>query len=112
MTVYGGEDKLKAVFEKGFAGSGQLNLMLLVLLREAGIAADPVLTSTRSHGKMYEDYPLLDQFNHLLIMAEVDGKSMILEATDPLRPMGCPDMETLNKRGWNTEKGWVDIEAP
>ncbi|MEO1257563.1 MAG: DUF3857 domain-containing protein [Bacteroidota bacterium] len=111
-SIYGGEDKLKAVFEKGVASSGQLNLMLLVLLRAAGIAAEPVLTSTRTHGKMYEDYPLLDQFNHLLIFAEVDGKPLILDATDPLRPIGYPDVEALNKRGWNIEKGWIDIEAP
>ena len=111
-AIFAGVDKIKNQFEKGSGNSAQINLMLLVLLREAGIEAGPVLTSTRSHGRMFEAYPLLDQFNHLLIQAEIDGKPILMDATDPLRPMGYPDVEALNGRGWHVEKGWVDIQPP
>lgn len=111
-SIYGGAEKIKELFEKGSGNSAQVNLMLLVLLREAGLAAGPVLTSTRSHGKMYEDYPILDQFDHLLILAEIDGEPVFLDATEPLRPMGYPDVAALNSRGWHLENGWIDINAP
>ncbi len=111
-SISGGAEKLKKLYEKGQGNSAQVNLMLLVLLREAGIEANPVLTSTRSHGKMYEESPIQDQFNHMLIYADIDGKPYFLDATNPLRPIGYPDGEALNSRGWHLEKGWMDIKAP
>ncbi len=51
-------EKLDDIFQAKSASSGELNLMLLVLLREAGVTAYPLITSTRTNGKMYEDYPL------------------------------------------------------
>lgn len=107
-----GADKLKTVVTRGTGSSGQINLILLVLLREAGIEANPVLTSTRSHGKMYEDSPLLDQFNHLIIAAEIKEQQMLIDATELLRPMGYPDVAALNGRGWHLEEGWINIKAP
>ncbi len=111
-SMYGGAEKLEDLFEKGSGNSAQINLMLLVLLQEAGIYAGPVLTSTRSHGKMFEDYPILDQFNHMLILASIDGKSYYLDATEPLRPIGFPDIEALNSRGWHIKRGWMNIKEP
>ncbi len=111
-SMYGGAEKIKDLFKKGSGNSAQVNLMLLVLLREVGIKAAPVLISTRSHGRMNEEYPIPNQFNHILVQADIDGKNYFLDATEPLRPIGYPDVEALNGRGWHLEKGWMDIKAP
>ncbi|MCU0348323.1 MAG: DUF3857 and transglutaminase domain-containing protein [Saprospiraceae bacterium] len=109
--------KLSEIFEQGTASSGELNIMLCVLLEAAGVKANPVLLSTRSHGKMYEQYPILDQFNHLIVLAELGGKPVYMDATNPLRPMGYPSVAALNGRGLRLdfeagEPTWVSIPAP
>ncbi|MBI1224959.1 MAG: DUF3857 domain-containing protein [Bacteroidetes bacterium] len=109
--------KLDEIFDTRKANSAELNLMLYVLLREADITAYPVLTSTRSHGRIYEDYPIIDQFNHLMLLAVVDGNSILLDATEPLRPPGYPSTQALNGRGLmlniaKDEPSWMNIAAP
>jgi hypothetical protein len=109
--------KLSEIFEQGKANSAELNMMLYVLLTEAGIKTSPVLVSTRGHGRMYEEYPILDQFNHLMLVAEVDGKQLLLDVTDPLRPPGYPSIPALNGRGLKLdfETGrptWMNVTPP
>lgn len=60
----------------------EINLFALGLLNAVGINATPVVLSTRSHGKIYTQYPLLDAFNYVAISAEVDGKTVLTDATD------------------------------
>lgn len=109
-------EKLKDIFPLGKGSSGEINLMLLTMLRSAGLEAYPIITSTRSHGKMYEDYPLTDQFNHTMVYATIDGETVIMDAIDPLMPMGYPSPMALNGRGVVIrDKGtpeWVDIVPP
>lgn len=109
-------EKLDDLFASKKANSAELNLMLLALLQEAGITAYPLITSTRGHGRMYEQYPLIDQFNHLLVVAELDGKRLLMDASDPLRPIGYPSVSALNGRGllldFEAEPTWIDIVPP
>ncbi len=115
-TMWTRLDKLDNIYASKKANSAELNLMLLALLKEAGITAYPVLTSTRSHGKMTEDYTIVDQFNYLLVLALPDGKRVLMDANDPLRPPGYPQTEALNNRGLMLKLGgtpnWMDIKAP
>ena len=55
------------------------------------------MTSTRSHGKMYEKFPIIDQFNHTMILANIDGKEMILDVPMKTRSMYLPTLEALSK---------------
>ncbi len=103
------------VYESAGGSSTDLNLLLLALLREAGLKAFPMLTSTRSHGKMYPLYPLFDQFNHTLVWVETGGKGQVLDLGDPLRPFGLPAVECLNGQGWVVDgenSRWVPIVPP
>lgn len=106
--------KLDKCYEERSGRSGELNLMLVLMLREAGIDAYPVMTSTRSHGRMLPVYPFLDQFNHTLAYVVVGEKGMFLDATSSLRPPGMLGTNHLNGRGFLVaEKGadWVNIPA-
>lgn len=109
--------KLDEIYAYKKANSCELNMMMYVLLREAGIPAYPILTSTRSHGLVYEQYPILDQFNHMMLLTDIDGNRMFLDVSDPLRPMGYPKVNALNGRGllfkFNEEEPtWIDITPP
>ncbi len=92
---------LNALFDKKTANSGEINLMLIACLNEAGFAAFPMLVSTRFHGKCNQNTPFLSQFNHLLCYVERSGtQSLMLDAGSIFRPMGLPRVEALNGEGW------------
>jgi hypothetical protein len=92
---------LNAIFEKKTANSGELNLMLIACLNEAGFSAFPMLISTRQHGKTNQNTPFLSQFNHLLCYLERSGTpALLLDAGLAHRPMGLPRVECLNGDGW------------
>jgi hypothetical protein len=103
---------LDDLFEKKSARSSEMNLLLTALLREAGVKAHPVLISTRDHGQAVPQYPIMDQFNHVLVLAEAGEKSMLLEAGNPFRPAGLVGVHSLNKEGWIVNPDnpqWIEI---
>lgn len=106
---------LNAAFKKKKANSGELNMMLLACLSEAGVKASPMLVSTRGHGKPMTVYPITDQFNHLTCYIERDGKPIVIDVGNIHRPVGLPRVPTLNTEGWILDKDnprWVPIPAP
>ncbi len=96
------------------ADAGEANLMLIGALRKIGIPAWPVLISTRSHGKVYREAPFLDQFNHVIVMAEVDGKQLFMDLSDEQYPPGYLPVRDLNYYGMLLDRDnprWVDLPA-
>jgi hypothetical protein len=91
---------LNASFEKKTANSGELNLMLIACLNEAGFKAYPMLVSTRQHGKPNQSTPFLSQFNHLLCYVENGATPLMLDAGSIHRTMGLPRVESLNGDAW------------
>ncbi len=93
--------------------SGEINLLLTGLLREAGLEANPVLLSTRSHEKVYKEFPIIDQFNHVIVHVETgNGGFLLLDAGSTLRPLGMIRLEALNGEGWFLKKKsskWIPI---
>jgi len=106
---------LNDVFLTKTGNSGEINLVYLALLRQAGITAHPVLLSTRSHGRMVKTYPIIDQFNHVIISAELDDENILLDVGADTKAMDYPQINSLNKSGWLLDPEtpqWIDIEPP
>ena len=103
---------LNDCFAQKTATGAELNLLLIALLREAGIEAHPALLSTRSHGKMTELYPLIRQFNHVIAFAILDGQPIVLDAGNRARPMGMLRVAALNGKAWLADPArpqWVTL---
>jgi hypothetical protein len=98
--------KLYDAFKTGKASAAELNLMLLALLNAHDIRAQPVLLSTRDHGRMQTQYPMMSQFNYVMALVSISGRTWLLDATDPLRPPGMPGINTLNKKAWVLNPDW------
>ena len=64
---YGTEGNLRKVYENRSGSGAEINLILLSLLREAGMEVSPVLLSTRDHGKTIKDLPLASIFNYMVV---------------------------------------------
>lgn len=103
------------IFKKRKGNSADLNLMLIALLREAGIDANPVILSTRENGKPFKDYPFLRQYNHTIAQVDLNGKTLLLDCGNINRPPGIIRTIALNDRGFLIKKKeykWIDIVPP
>lgn len=90
---------VKKAWDKKTGSSGDLNLLLLNLLQQAGIEAEPLLVSRRSHGKVYKEIPFADQFSTVFAYVALDGKNYVLDASNALGdPMLLP-ISILNTTG-------------
>lgn len=102
------------VYEAGKGDSGEMNMLLLALMKANGIDCHPVLISTRTHGKTTQIYPIVTQFNHFIVFALLDGKIKLLDALDPDLPVGYIHLNSLNFMGWEMQEEvdrWISIEA-
>ena len=85
----------KDCWNKKKGSTGDINIILLNLLRDAGIESYPLLASTRDHGRVMSAYPLLRQFNTLLIYAQIGDNAYILDASDKYNPAGLIPYDVL-----------------
>lgn len=102
-------------FDAAEGSSGEASLLLLALLRQAGIEAQPLLVPLRNGGSPIELYPILSQFDHVMVLATLDGKPTILDPGSIRRPMGLPRVSALNHRAFVADPDdprWVDVTVP
>ncbi len=104
---------LRSVLRKGKGNSADINMILITMLRSAGINADPVILSTRSNGSLKEFSAILQQFNYLVAGVTAGGKFYLVDATDPLRPFDQLPFDCLNNKGrliHRTDSRFVDLK--
>lgn len=76
--------KANEFYKKKAGNAAEINLFLLALMREADINADPMITSTRNHGKLSLLYPISRKFNYVLVYVNGSDFSFSTDATSPL----------------------------
>lgn len=89
---------LKKIWEEKKGNVADINLLLAVLCRHAGLEASPVILSTRSHGIAVDDYPLLTDYNYVIVRLRIDGDSYLLDASKPA--VGFGQLPGLCYNGW------------
>lgn len=90
-----------------------VNMILIIMLRDAGLKADPVILSTRSNGAINQYFAMMQQFNYLIASVTIKGKNYFVDATDPLSPYDLLPFECLNGQGRliSGEDSWfVDVK--
>jgi Domain of Unknown Function with PDB structure (DUF3857)/Domain of Unknown Function with PDB structure (DUF3858) len=106
------ESNLNEVFEKKSGNSADLNLAMIAILREKGLKANPVLISTRKHGAYIPGYPIVSQFNSVIVGLEDNGKILFYDATSPYNYANVINTEHSNYFGWVATKGnpnWIPV---
>ena len=92
-------DNIKKVWDARKGDAGEINLLLIGLLRELDFDANPVILSTRSHGRVDESFALIRKFNYVVAHVDVGGKDLLLDATDPGLKPGMLPRHCLNGTG-------------
>ncbi|MBC7606785.1 MAG: DUF3857 and transglutaminase domain-containing protein [Burkholderiales bacterium] len=87
-------DGVKKAYKDKIGNVAEINLMLIAMLRYAGINANPVLLSTRSHGIAL--FPNLTAFNYVIGAVETEGEPILLDATEKYSSPGVLPLRDLN----------------
>jgi hypothetical protein len=101
-------DGVKYAWEKKKGNSGEINLILVNLLKDAGLQAYPVLLSTRDNGRVNTTNADLDQFNTVMAYVKIDGKEYFLDGTDQQTPSHLIPKQIMYSEGLVISK--VDFE--
>ncbi|UOQ97149.1 DUF3857 domain-containing protein [Hymenobacter sp. 5317J-9] len=90
----------KIYLDQHRGNAADINLLLIAALRAAKLDANPVLLSTRDHGRVTESFPMASRFNYVVAhLALPDGRDLLLDATEPLLPAGMLPERCLNGAG-------------
>lgn len=111
---YSNGNSQRAVFQKKSGNTGDINLSLLGLLREAGIKCSPVLLSTRDNGA-HPGFPMLSKFNNVIVAAEVGNRRILMDATDEDNLQNLISYHDLSHQGLRVDLGtnsgeWISLE--
>jgi hypothetical protein len=102
----------KKVYEERTGSVADINLMLVAVLKEAGFNCEPVILSTRSHGRVQEIYPIMSKFNYVVAMIKIDTTSFLLDATSKYVLFNTLPERCLNGNGRVISKNnsrWIPL---
>ncbi|WP_179007727.1 DUF3857 domain-containing protein [Winogradskyella forsetii] len=101
------KEKVGSVFE--------INLLLENLLTNEGFKVFAILISTRGNGLATKIFPVLTDFNYLILKTTIDDKDYFLDATEPYLSFGEIPFRTLNQYGrlmdFDNGSYWEDINV-
>ncbi|REA62297.1 hypothetical protein DSL64_08485 [Dyadobacter luteus] len=95
----GSRDGAKKAYEYKKGSASDINLALVSLLRELDLDANPVVLSTRSHGRIIEEIPMLESFNYVIAHVKVGENEYLLDATSSYTRPGMLPEHVLNGKG-------------
>ncbi|MFD1096526.1 hypothetical protein [Salegentibacter chungangensis] len=105
---------LKDVIRDKAGNISGINILLHNLLKEEGFDVLAVLGSTRNNGFLTKLYPILSEFNYLMVQLKQDDKEYLLDATDKFLDFGIIPFKALNQhaRLMDFENGssWITLE--
>lgn len=90
------EDGIRKMLETKTGNAAEINLFLVMLLREAGIKADPLTISTVSHGLINIASPNVSNMNFVIAAIQTKDGFHLYDATSKQS-----SMDLLPPRDWN-----------
>ncbi len=104
---------LRDAYKSGAGNCADINLTLVMLLRELGLEAYPVLLSTRTNGMIHPSHPSVSSFNYVIAMVTDGQNTYLMDATEPLSEINMLPTRCLNNEGWivdENKSGWIDLQ--
>ena len=92
-------DGVKTAWNKKKGSTGEVNLILVNLLKSVGLEAYPMLACERHYGKVYEESPFIEQFNTVYAVVIINGKKFYLDANEKFTPAHITPYSILNTTG-------------
>jgi hypothetical protein len=97
-------DGVKSAWKDKKGTTGEINLILVNLLKDAGLKASPILVSTQDHGRVNTSDANWRQFNKVLAYVKLDGNVYVLDGTEKYTPSRLIPLEVMTTEGLVIEK--------
>ncbi|WP_323787805.1 DUF3857 domain-containing protein [Psychroserpens sp.] len=105
---------IKDLIKNKTGSVGDINTLLYLLLKEHDIEVKPLILSTRNNGLVTKIYPVLSDFNYLIVKADIDGQTYLLDGTEDYFTFGQIPFRCLNQYGrlldFKNGSSWYPIE--
>jgi hypothetical protein len=111
-TILSTTENLSYSFNKKNGSSGDINLMLIQLLKKLDFDVYPVALSTRNNGFLSLSSPSLDKLNYVVAYVILGDKTYFLDATEEFLPVGMLPERCINLQGRiidEKKSGWVNL---
>jgi hypothetical protein len=106
-------NSLKKVYKEGTGNVGSINLMMISMLRTAGLDANPVLVSSKSNGTPL--FPTRTGFNYVVAAVTFPDGYVLLDASETYSLPNMLPPRALNWKGRLIKKNgsstWLNLEA-
>lgn len=102
---------LKKTLKEKKGNAGDINLLLVAMLRYAGINANPVVISTKDN--LIPIFPTINRMNYVVAYAEVDEKPIFMDATHEFSDLNVLPVRDYNWKGIlidNPKQVWREID--
>ncbi len=104
---------IKKTLDEKSGSTADLNFIMLIMLQEAGLFAEPMLLSTRENG-ILNPYltPHIWEFDYMIAYVLLDQKHYFLDATQNHLPTGLLPFHCYNGQAWVVNKDvvkWFDV---
>lgn len=106
---------VRAAWKDKKGTSGEINLILVNLLKDAGLKAHAILVSTREHGIVTTAVADIGQFDKVMAYVEIDDKTYVLDGTEKITPSHLIPLDVMYSEGLVIEKpetfewGWKPL---
>ncbi|PWI29113.1 hypothetical protein DI383_13255 [Flavobacteriaceae bacterium LYZ1037] len=108
-----GDISVRDLMKNKSGNVSEINILLHNLLEENGIDVKPVLLSTRANGFVTKIFPVISEFNYLIVQATINNQIYLLDATDTYVSFGELPFRCLNRDGrlldFKNGSTWVEI---
>jgi hypothetical protein len=95
---------IKSAWKDKKGTSGEINLILVNLLKDAGLKASPLLVSTRENGRVNTSFAHYRNFNKVLAYVTIGKTNYVLDATEKYTPARLIPYEVMYSEGLVIEK--------
>jgi len=103
---------LKKTLKEKKGNAADINLLLVAMLRYAGVQANPVILSTKENAVPF--FPTLDRLNYVIAHAKISGKDYYMDATEEFSDINLLPIRDYNWGGLlvdNENMVWRRIDA-
>ncbi|PRX57856.1 transglutaminase domain-containing protein [Flagellimonas meridianipacifica] len=101
---------LKKTLKEKKGNAADINLLLVAMLRYAGIDANPVIISTKDN--LIPFFPTVDRLNYVLAYAKINDKPYFMDGTEEFSDINVLPIKDYNWKGIlvdNNRKQWKQI---
>ena len=106
--------KVKKAFDEKIGGVDEINISLYNSLKAADLDVNLVVLSTRNNGIPTKLYPIIYDYNYVIVRAVINDKEYFLDATDKFIPFAELPIRTLNGEAriinFDRKGSWVTLK--